>query len=138
MNNSNFNLKVQEIIAKDSRFAPEAYLFVGMAVTYTIQKLAGKNKRHITGKELIDGIGDFAKQEYGPLAYEVLKGWGIENDKSIGQIVFNMIEHNLLSKTEDDKIEDFDLGLTLKEILKINTSSQNISTKFKKEDILIE
>jgi len=110
-----------------------------MVVNYTVKKLAGKNKtRHITAKELIDGLGELAKRDYGPLAYEVLKGWGIEDDRSIGQIVFNMVEHNLLSKTEDDKIEDFNLGLTLKEILKISESHQNMSTKFKKEDILIE
>lgn len=138
MDDVTFNERVKEILKKDSRYSPEAYTFVGMAVNYAVKLFSENRKnRHVSGRELLQGLSDLAKKEYGPFAYEVLKGWGITDDKSIGQIVFYMLEYQLLSKSENDKIEDFNLGLSLKDILGVDDSQPEELSK-NKEDIIIE
>jgi uncharacterized repeat protein (TIGR04138 family) len=45
--------------------------------------------------------------QYGPLAKTVLNAWGVTQSRDFGEIVFNLIEHNVFSKTENDRREDF-------------------------------
>jgi uncharacterized repeat protein (TIGR04138 family) len=40
----------------------------------------------------------------------VLEEWGIHNCRDFGDIVFNMVESGLLSKTETDSRDDFQNG----------------------------
>ncbi|MBD3161043.1 MAG: hypothetical protein GF346_02630, partial [Candidatus Eisenbacteria bacterium] len=46
-------------------------------------------------------------EEFGPTAKLVLNHWGIESTQDVGRLVFLMVEHELLSKTEEDRIDDF-------------------------------
>jgi uncharacterized repeat protein (TIGR04138 family) len=132
-----FVQSVEKILKEDSRFSPEAYDFVAKTVSFTVQAFEKKErqKRHITGRELINGLLALSSSEYGPLAYEVLSGWGIEKDRDVGQIVFNMIKHQLLSKNENDNLSDFDAGIDLKKEI-----SNHFSTPEPKKhpDIIIE
>lgn len=100
-----FYKKIEELISKDSRYQPDAYEFVMQGLWFTQKRL--KREGHLNGKELADGLRDFALEEYGPLAKTVLEHWGINATRDFGEIVFNMIENNLMSKTESDKREDF-------------------------------
>lgn len=97
---------VEEICGKDSRYKPDSYEFVMQALHFTQKKL--KRQGHITGKELSEGIRDFALDQYGPMAGTVLIYWGITKTADFGNIVFNMISKNLLKKTDSDSISDFD------------------------------
>jgi uncharacterized repeat protein (TIGR04138 family) len=72
---------------------------------FTQKKL--KRPGHVAGKELLDGIRQYALKTYGPMARTVLEYWGIHTTEDFGNIVFNMIAVKLFSKTEDDTIEDF-------------------------------
>jgi uncharacterized repeat protein (TIGR04138 family) len=72
---------------------------------FTQQKL--KRQGHLTAKELLDGLRDFAIEQYGPMAKTVLNHWGLKRTEDIGNIVFNMIEKKMLSKTESDSLDDF-------------------------------
>jgi len=67
MQEVNFDEAVEQITTKDPRFARDAYLFVREALDFT-QKLIGRenkgNVRHITGQELLDGIRQFALQQF--------------------------------------------------------------------------
>jgi len=96
---------LDEVIAKDLRYKPEAYVFVHDALGHTCARL--DQRRHVTGFELLIGIRDVALKRYGPLARAVLNSWGIKTTDDFGNIVFNLIEAGLLSKTEEDHIEDF-------------------------------
>jgi len=96
---------VEEIYAKDSRYKPDSYEFVLQALHFTQAKL--KRETHVTGGELADGIREFAIQQYGPMAKVVLNHWGINKTQDLGNIVFNLIDKNLLSKTGEDSIGDF-------------------------------
>jgi len=96
---------VEDICEKDKRYKPDSYEFVTQALHFTQGKL--KRASHINGVELLEGIREFAIQQYGPMARAVLTHWGITKTEDFGNIVFNMIDKNLLSKTETDSLDDF-------------------------------
>lgn len=113
MQEINFDEKVEMILAKDSRYARDAYAFVRESLDFT-QKTIGKENRgqvrHITGQELLDGIRQFALTQFGPMAVTVLEEWGVHNSRDFGEIVFNMVEIELLAKTDKDNRDDFNNG----------------------------
>jgi uncharacterized repeat protein (TIGR04138 family) len=96
---------LEQAIAKDPRYKAEAYVFVHDALDHTWQRL--DQRRHITGRELLDGMKDLALKRYGPMAKAVLNSWGVKTTDDIGAIVFNLVNAGILSKTEEDRIEDF-------------------------------
>ncbi len=69
---------------------------------------------HLTGRQLLEGIRLFALDQYGPMARSVLEYWGIKNCRDFGNIVFNLVECQVLGKTDDDCPEDFDDGYDFK------------------------
>ncbi|MGH7952100.1 MAG: Minf_1886 family protein, partial [Limisphaerales bacterium] len=113
MQETNFDEAVEQILAKDSRFAREAYLFLREALDFT-QKLIGRENRgairHVSGQELLDGIRQFALNQFGPMAATVFEEWGVRNSRDFGDVVFNMVEIGLLAKTEKDSRDDFQNG----------------------------
>ena len=120
MKNDNLSVTIKRIIENDSRFHPDAYIFINDAVKFTIDNInmrADRSNRHISGKELLDGIKDFAMSKFGPMSYEVLSSWGLEDSLSIGYVVFNMVDYKLLGKSNNDSITDFDNSYNLREEL---------------------
>ncbi|MFH0777270.1 MAG: Minf_1886 family protein [Candidatus Eisenbacteria bacterium] len=100
-----FYEKVERIVEKDPRFKMAAYGFVMLALNYTLSKL--DRPRHVTGRELLDGIRKFGLDQYGPMTKTVFNYWGVQTTRDFGEIVFNLVTHNLLGKTEEDNLEDF-------------------------------
>ncbi len=105
MSNMEMIRRITRISEDDPRYRREAYLFVLAALEYTVEQLS--EVRHVTGKELVQGIADYARKQYGYLAQTVLEHWGIRNTLDFGEIVFNMIREGLMRKTDDDRKEDF-------------------------------
>jgi uncharacterized repeat protein (TIGR04138 family) len=109
--------KLAEIVRKDPRYAYEAYQFVQEALEYTQKKLGRlpraeqgtevEPQHHVRGPELLDGIRELALREYGFMARTVFRMWGVERTDDFGEIVFNLVESNLMSKTDDDDRKDF-------------------------------
>ncbi|HVU28065.1 MAG TPA: Minf_1886 family protein [Verrucomicrobiae bacterium] len=113
MQEVNFDEALDKILARDSRFSREAYFFLREALDFTQKIIAKENReqvRHISGQELLDGIRQYALQQFGPMAAMVLAEWGVTNCRDFGNIVFNMVEIGLLAKTEKDSREDFENG----------------------------
>jgi uncharacterized repeat protein (TIGR04138 family) len=110
MQTVNFEEELEKIVAKDKRYAREAYLFVREALDHT-QKMIGRPARneirHVTGGQLLEGVRDYALSQYGPMALAVLQEWGIRACEDVGELVFNMVENNLLAKTDQDSRADF-------------------------------
>ncbi|MBU1726389.1 MAG: hypothetical protein KJ880_02025 [Candidatus Omnitrophica bacterium] len=100
-----FYQAVEEIYIKDTRYKPDAYEFLIQALHFTQKKF--ERSTHVSGKELLEGIKDFAIQQYGPMVKTVFSHWGIAKTEDFGSIVFNMVDNKLLSKTQSDTIEDF-------------------------------
>lgn len=109
---------LDKILAGDPRYQRDAYLFVREALDFTQKKLTKSERgtvRHISGQELLDGIRDYALGQYGPMAHSLLTEWGVQRCEDFGEIVFNLVEWNILSKTEKDSREDFKGGYDFRE-----------------------
>jgi uncharacterized repeat protein (TIGR04138 family) len=113
MHEVNFDEVVDQIFEKDARFHREAYAFMREALGFT-QKLIGKENsgkiRHVNGQELLDGVRQYALQQFGPMTATLLEEWGIRSCRDFGDIVFNMVESGLLAKTDTDSRDDFEHG----------------------------
>jgi len=46
-------------------------------------------------------------REFGLMARTVFHMWGIDKTDDFGEIVFNLVEANLMSKTNEDSRKDF-------------------------------
>ena len=115
MQKLSFAEAIEKIRAQDSRYAEDAYYFIREALDFSLKMFKKPphgpvKERHVTGQELVQGIGQFALQQYGPLAKTVLEFWGITRCEDFGELVFNMINAGLLGKTEKDCKEDFSGG----------------------------
>jgi len=97
---------IEKISLKDSRYKANAYSFVMSALEQKMSSLP--SPRHMSAVELLEGIRRSALQQFGPMAKEVFNFWGIKDTGDFGNIVYNLIEAELLSKTDDDSIEDFE------------------------------
>jgi len=97
--------RYDEIVRKDVRYTREAYDFVSEALQYTIKRKGVPG--HISGQELLAGIRGYAKERFGLLARAVFNSWGVKRTEDFGEIVFNMVKHNLLQKRAEDSIADF-------------------------------
>jgi uncharacterized repeat protein (TIGR04138 family) len=108
----NFDQSVSLIASENSRYHKDAYFFLRDALDYT-KRMVGRSKgdeKHVSGKELLDGIKGFALETYGPMAAMVLEEWGIRSCADFGEIVFIMIDHSLLAKSDSDNRADFNDG----------------------------
>lgn len=128
---------VREVVRRDPRYAYEAYEFVFDALRNTQRLLgrlpkrrtppaappsqggdkkvsppceaedAGKVENHVAGRQLLEGVRDLAVRQFGLMARAVFRCWGIQRTDDFGDIVFNLIDANLMSKTPEDSREDF-------------------------------
>jgi uncharacterized repeat protein (TIGR04138 family) len=97
---------ILEIVRKHADYAPEAYQFVFEALDYTLKRRGG-GRKHVTGPEIMEGMRLLALETFGYLARSVLASWGVRRTDDVGEIVFRLIQVDLLQKTADDRKEDF-------------------------------
>ncbi len=112
-NPSSFEVIVERIVHKDPRYHPDAYDFIREALNYTQQHVVrrpGNVPRHVNGQQLLEGIRALALREFGPMAKTVFESWGVRRCEDFGEIVFNLVDHRFLRKTESDQREDFHNG----------------------------
>ncbi|MDH4131311.1 MAG: hypothetical protein OEW17_11450 [Gemmatimonadota bacterium] len=91
--------------AEEPRYDGRAYLFMLAAIEYLQSRLDAR--RHVSGAELAWACRDFAVQQFGLLAPQVLGFWGIERTDDYGRIVFVLVKSGLLSALPSDREEDF-------------------------------
>jgi uncharacterized repeat protein (TIGR04138 family) len=112
------------LLEQDRRFKLDAYQFVRDALTYAQDELGmggsepteaeegspeeGSLENHLTGQQLCQAIRLYAIEQYGYLAKAVLNSWGIHRTSDFGDIVYNLIEIELMRKSKHDRREDFD------------------------------
>ena len=100
-----FELALEEICFKDPRYHYDAYVFVMEALSYTQKKF--RIAKHVSGDELLTGLRELLLEKFGPLAMTVLNHWGVKNTEDFGHMVFNLVDNNVLSKTDEDKLDSF-------------------------------
>ena len=107
--------KIDDVVRRDPRYAYEAYEFLFEALKHTQQMLGRvppdsalpEEDYHVTGPELLAGIRDLALREFGLMARTVFRMWGVDSTADFGELVFNLIEAGLMSKTSEDDRLDF-------------------------------
>ena len=102
---------IEDLSEKDGRYSKAAYLFIYDALQYTVEKLGKeslpKQQRHVSGRELVQAISDYAMDQFGPLTASVFEHWGVRETRDFGEMVFNLVGANMMSKTDNDCIDDF-------------------------------
>jgi len=133
-----FEKNLRNILQRDRRYSLDAYLFVFEALEHTINKI-GK-KRHVTGRELLEGIREVLLERYGFLSLPLLERWGITKTSDFGEIVFNLVNEGLLKKTETDSMSDFENVFSLREELhdkfEFQVKDLNLSIQLKNEPLV--
>lgn len=90
-----------------------AFEFVSDGLGHTVQLVHGGGPvtdeagSHVDGRQLCEGLRDFAIRRFGLLASTVLSHWNIHRTDDFGRIVFAMIAMERMKKTEQDRVEDF-------------------------------
>lgn len=141
MQEVSFEQALEQIRAKDPRYARNAYLFVREALDHTQKSVIkptregrggraekpaeGLPVRHVTGQELLEGIRVYALEQFGPMVLTVFEDWGVHKCADFGEIVFNMVEIGLLAKTEKDSRKDFQTGYDFDEAFRKPFLPQN-------------
>mgnify|MGYP000344304032 CR=1 FL=1 len=112
MSKRTFQRVIEAILKDDNRYAVGAYVFVRMGLDYTVKEFGkdsqGAGASHVTAAQLLEGLRKFGLETFGPMMSVLLKEWNVKSCSDFGQIVFNMIKVGEMSKTQEDKIEDFD------------------------------
>jgi uncharacterized repeat protein (TIGR04138 family) len=118
MQNVSFTEALDAVITQDSRYARDAYVFLRDALDFTLKKRRKARKEESSdahATELLDGFRLYALKEYGPMSGLVLESWGVRSCEDVGNLVFNLVEAGVFSKTERDTPEEFRHGFDFDE-----------------------
>jgi len=102
--------RLEKLLRADRRYPQDAYNFVYEALDWTLRQIRGEASVvdvHVSGAELLEGIRRYALAKFGPLGAAVFAGWGITRTDDWGEIVFNLIDYDLMGKQDSDRKEDF-------------------------------
>ena len=97
--------KLKEVVDRDGRYHLNAYRFIYESLDYTLKSL--DRKGHVTGRELLEGLRDYALEQFGGLAPMVFENWGVRKTTDFGNIVFNLVVANLMGRSDSDTPSDF-------------------------------
>lgn len=102
---------IQTIATKDGRYDFQAFQFLYEALEVAVKSTGRGDQegaaRHVSGRELLDGIRQYGLKLFGPLAARVFRTWGIRETLDWGNMVFLLVENNLLNRQEEDTLDDF-------------------------------
>jgi uncharacterized repeat protein (TIGR04138 family) len=100
-----FHSLIESIVHEDTRYHPQSYIFMMEALAHAQRRL--KSPRHVSGLELLNSVRLLLIQQFGPMTLTVLDFWGIKSSEDFGNIVFNLVDKGVLSKTEEDDMAHF-------------------------------
>ena len=106
---------LRKLALADGRYAPEAFRFLLEGLEEAIQHTGRAEKegpeRHVTGREVLEGLVVRGRSLFGPLTARVWRSWGVRAPIDWGHVVFLMVEGGMLNRRESDSIEDFESDL---------------------------
>lgn len=116
---------MDRIRLREPRFNEHAFLFVLSALEFAQSRQA--ERRHLTGRELVEACRDLAIARYGLLSRLVLEHWGVTRTEHFGDIVFALVDLGLLlaqpTDTRDDFVHVFDFAAAFDRNYPWNTSA---------------
>ena len=108
---------MERVIRKDGRYPMEAFALLQEGLAAAVRDKYGEaaeaeaepepGQRHVTGRELCQGARKVLLERYGMLARAVLAKWNIRGTIDLGNMVYLLIQHGFMHKTDEDSIEDF-------------------------------
>ncbi len=123
------------LVKTDPRYKLDAYIFVRDGLSYAqeilIDEVQGDEEvsdvaaeegetepdRHLSGQQLCQALRLYAIDQFGYMAKTVLNSWGLQSTSDFGEVVYNMIEKELMKKSKTDRREDFDNVFDFEEAL---------------------
>ena len=126
------NPKTLKQIAEESRYPIDAFHFVRRGLDYTVQRFhknpqaTEEKERHVNGRELCQGLREYAMERYGLLARMLLRRWNIQRTDDFGRIVFAMVEGGLMHATENDSLRDFEQVYDFDEVFNMRISVESV------------
>ena len=103
---------VDELRERGAPYAREAYVFLVGALGETVralpeERLTDPTRRHLSGRELTEGVIRWAREEFGALAPTVFREWGVHRTEDLGVMVFELVDAGQLSARPEDTMADF-------------------------------
>jgi uncharacterized repeat protein (TIGR04138 family) len=105
---------LEQVLREDRRYPPEAFAFLRDGLNRAVKDAYGEDvkspppgQRHVSGQQLCQSLRALAIERWGHLARTVLARWNIRASVDFGQMVYLMIQHGFMRKTEQDSLEDF-------------------------------
>jgi uncharacterized repeat protein (TIGR04138 family) len=127
MQAATFEEALEQLLVKEHRYHRDAYLFLREALDHTramqerdakAEKPVRRNilrEQHVTGQQLLEGVRELALETFGPMAITVFDEWGVHSCQDFGEMVFILVENQLLRKTDKDSRADFENGYDFEE-----------------------
>lgn len=101
---------IDRVIEADGRYRLEAFGFLHEGLGRAVHDVYGEGAGpggHVSGEQLCLSLRDLACERYGMLAPVVLRRWGVRQSIDFGNMVYLLIEHGFMRKTEEDSLDDF-------------------------------
>ncbi len=108
---------IRKICEEDETFPPMAYCFVRDSVHKALDNIVKARKQNaydedeppdIKGADLCRFFRDTLISRFGPCAIDVLDTWNSKQTSDFCKIIYKLISVDILGKSENDSIEDFD------------------------------
>tara|TARA_B100000700_G_scaffold64608_3_gene71264 strand:- start:1881 stop:2327 length:447 start_codon:yes stop_codon:yes gene_type:complete len=122
---SEFSNPLMDLLAKDTRYTAEAYEFIRNALNFAHDELGLGNvdaealksaleaegdlpeEAHLTGQQLCEAIRQYSLAQFGYMAKTVLNSWGLKETLDFGEVVYNLIDIEMMRKSDSDSKDDF-------------------------------
>jgi len=101
---------IEEVIAEDGRYRVEGFGFLHEGLSHAVRNVYEETEgpgHHVSGQQLCNALRELALERYGLMAPAVLRSWGVRESIDFGNMVYLLIEHGMMRKTEEDSVEDF-------------------------------
>ena len=104
---------MDQVIREDGRYPREAYEFLNAGQARAVKQAHGDKgdlppgQRHVTGQQICHALRELALERWGLLARTVLARWNLHSTMDFGHMIYLLIRHGLMGRTEEDSLEDF-------------------------------
>ena len=101
---------IEDIVSEDGRYTLDAFSFLHKALNEAVEKYhpdPADARKHVTGRQLCLTIVELARRQWGLMAPAVFHSWNVHESLDFGHMVYLMIEHHYMRKTEEDRLDDF-------------------------------
>ena len=104
----------EDILSKDSRYAPQAYAFL-----LDVLRNLAEDPAPFDANDIMDEFRAYAIELWGPMAYLLLNEWGVKRCEDIGEMMFNLGDTGRIGDWGESKNECFINGFDFEEEFKI-------------------